>query len=167
MDAARVARRLGSEVKVVYRRSRDEMPARKEEIEHALEEGIEFLLLTNPKRILGDDKSSVVGIECLKYELGEIDASGRRSPKAIEGSEFIIETDAVIMALGNMPNPLISKTTPEIEVDNKGRIKVDENLKTSLDSVYAGGDIVSGAATVILAMGAGRKAAASIHKFLS
>ena len=166
MDASRVARRLGANVKLVYRRTRDEMPARKEEVEHAMEEGVEFLFLTNPKRILGDENKRVSKIECLKYELGEVDASGRRSPKEIPGSEFLIEADAVIMALGNNPNPLISKTTPEIEVDKKGRIVVDENLKTSIDGIYAGGDIVLGAATVILAMGMGRKAAKSIHNYL-
>lgn len=166
MDASRVARRLGANVKLVYRRTREEMPARKEEVEHAMQEGVEFLFLTNPKRILGDESKKVTQIECLKYELGEVDASGRRSPVEIKGSEFLIEADMVIMALGNNPNPLISKTTPEIEVDKKGRIVVNENLKTSLDGVYAGGDIVLGAATVILAMGMGRKAAKSIGEYL-
>ncbi len=166
MDSARVARRLGANVKLVYRRSENEMPARKEEVMHAKEEGVEFLFLTNPKKIVCDEKKKVIGIECLKYELGEPDASGRRRPEAILGSEFIIDCDSVIMALGNSSNPLISKTTPEIKVDDRGRIIVDENLKTSLDGVYAGGDIVLGAATVILAMGMGRQAAKSINQYL-
>ncbi len=166
MDSARVAKRLGASVDLVYRRSENEMPARKEEVIHAKEEGIKFSFLTNPKRILFDKDNKVVGIECLKYELGEPDASNRRSPVPILGSEFVIDCDAVIMALGNSSNPLISKTTPEINIDNKGRIVVDENLKTSLDGVFAGGDIVLGSATVILAMGMGRKAARSINDYL-
>ncbi len=168
MDAARMALRLGAEkVYVVYRRTRKEMPARKEEVEHAMEEGIEFLFLQNAKRVLGDEKGRVRALECLRYELGEPDDSGRRRPIPIEGSEFELEVDTVIVAIGNGSNPLISQTTPELEVNKWGNILVDENLKTSMDRVYAGGDIVLGAATVILAMGEGRKAAASINKMLA
>lgn len=157
MDASRVAKRLGADVTLVYRRTENEMPARKEEVAHAKEEGIEFLFLTNPKRILGDDKGKVTSIECLKYELGAPDASGRKSPVKIEGSEFEIQADTVIMALGNNPNPLISKTTEELNVDQKGRIIVDDNLQSSMKKVFAGGDIVLGSATVIKAMGMGCK----------
>jgi len=167
MDSARTALRLGAETTIVYRRSRKEMPARDEEIHHAEEEGVVFRLLTNPKRIIGDDEGRVVAIECLRMELGEPDASGRRRPIPIEGSEFIIEADTVIMALGNRPNPLIPKTTPDIETSRWGTIVVDEEtMATSKEGVFAGGDIVSGAATVILAMGQGKIAAASIHKYL-
>lgn len=167
MDASRMAKRLGAErVSVVYRRSEQEMPARKEEVLHAKEEGIEFLLLRNAKRILGDEKGCVKGIECLQYELGLPDASGRRSPVVIPGSEFIIDVDTVIVAVGNGSNPLISQTTPELCVNKRGNIVVDETQKTSMDKIFAGGDIVLGAATVILAMGEGRRSAASINKML-
>jgi glutamate synthase (NADPH/NADH) small chain len=168
MDAARMALRLGAEkVYVVYRRTEVEMPARKEEVLHAKEEGIEFHFLQNAKRILGDEKGRVVGMECLRYELGEPDASGRRRPVAIEGSEFVIDLDTVIVAIGNGSNPLISQTVPELKVNKWGNIIVDEKQKSSVDRIYAGGDIVLGAATVILAMGEGRKAAASINELLA
>lgn len=169
MDAARMALRLGAEkVYVVYRRTRNEMPARAEEVEHAEEEGVEFRFLENPVEILGNDETgTVTGLKALSYELGEPDASGRRSPVAIKGSEHEIPCDAVIVALGNNSNPLIPKTTPEIKTDPKGHIQVDEKQETSMTKVWAGGDIVLGAATVILAMGEGRKAAASINEYLS
>lgn len=168
MDAARMAKRLGAEkVSVVYRRSENEMPARKEEVLHAKEEGISFLLLRNAKRILGDEKGCVKGIECLQYELGEPDASGRRSPVEIPGSEFILGADTIIVAVGNGSNPLISQTTPQLNVSKRGNIVVDEMQQTSMIKIFAGGDIVLGAATVILAMGEGRKAAAAINKMLA
>ncbi|GBD91649.1 glutamate synthase [NADPH] small chain [bacterium BMS3Abin04] len=168
MDSARMALRLGAEkVYVVYRRTEKEMPARTEEVQHAKEEGVEFLFLQNAKRILGDEKSRVTGIECLRYELGEPDASGRRRPIAIPGSEFVIDLDTVIVAIGNSSNPLISSTTPQIKTNKWGNIIADENQKTSMDRVFAGGDIVLGAATVILAMGEGRKAAATINELLA
>ncbi len=167
MDSARTALRLGAESTIVYRRSRKEMPARDEEIHHAEEEGVVINLLTNPTRIIGNDESRVVAIECLRMELGEPDDSGRRRPIPIEGSEFIIEADTVIPALGNRPNPLIPQTTPDLEMTKWGTIVVDENtMATSKEGVFAGGDIVSGAATVILAMGQGKVAAKSIHKYL-
>jgi glutamate synthase (NADPH/NADH) small chain len=167
MDSARTAVRLGAEkVYLVYRRTEKEMPARVEEVHHAQEEGVEFHILESPKRILGDLDSQVTAIECLKYRLGEPDESGRRRPIAIEGSEFRIDVDAVIMAIGNIANPLIRQTTPGLEFNKWGNIVVDENCKTSLEGVYAGGDIVLGAATVILAMGQGRTAAAAINKYL-
>ncbi len=167
MDASRMAKRLGAEkVYVVYRRTELEMPARREEVLHAQEEGIEFLYLTNAKRILGTEDGHVTQMECLKYELGEPDASGRRRPIAIEGSEFLLDVDTVIVAIGNGSNPLISQTTPGINTNRWGNIIVDENQKTTLDKVYAGGDIVLGAATVILAMGEGRKAAKAINEQL-
>ena len=168
MDSARTALRLGAEkVYLVYRRSEKEMPARVEEVHHAKEEGIEFHILQSPKRIIGDENSKVVAIECLKYELGEPDDSGRRRPVPIEGSEFRLEVDTVIIAIGNLANPLIRQTTPELEFNKWGNIVVDENCKTSMDGVYAGGDIVSGAATVILAMGQGRIAAAAMNRYLA
>ena len=168
MDAARMAKRLGAEkVFVVYRRTEIEMPARKEEVAHAKEEGIEFLFLQNAKRILGNSEGRVTGMECLRYELGEPDSSGRRRPIEIPNSEFLLDVDTVIVAIGNGSNPLISQTTKELAVNKKGNIIVDENQKTSIDRIYAGGDIVLGAATVILAMGEGRKAAASINKMLA
>ena len=168
MDGARMALRLGAEkVYVVYRRTEKEMPARVEEVEHAKEEGIEFLFLQNAKRIIGDDKGRVKGMECLRYELGEPDASGRRRPVVIEGSEFMLDVDTVIVAIGNGSNPLISQTTPQMEVNKWGNIIVDEKQKSSMDKIYAGGDIVLGAATVILAMGEGRRAAASINEMLA
>jgi glutamate synthase (NADPH/NADH) small chain len=168
MDAARMAKRLGAKnVYVVYRRTEVEMPARKEEVAHAKEEGIEFYFLQNAKRILGDEKGKVCAMECLRYELGEPDNSGRRRPVVIPESEFILEVDTVIVAIGNSSNPLISQTTPEIKVNKWGNILVDETQKTSVDRIFAGGDIVLGAATVILAMGEGRRAAASINKLLA
>ena len=168
MDCARTALRLGAEeVHIIYRRSRQEMPARLEEIENAEEEGVIFDYLTLPVRYIGDENGWVQEIECLKMELGEPDASGRRRPVPIEGSNYIIPMDAVVCAIGNSPNPLIPETTPGLEVGKWGNIKVDEETgKTSKDRVWAGGDVVSGAATVILAMGAGRIAARSIHEYL-
>ncbi|MCL4550709.1 MAG: NADPH-dependent glutamate synthase [Bacteroidetes bacterium] len=168
MDSARMAKRLGAEnVYVVYRRTEKEMPARKEEVEHAKEEGIEFYFLQNAKRILGDDKGKVNAMECLRYELGEPDESGRRRPVVVPNSEFLLDVDTVIVAIGNSSNPLISQTTPEIKVNKWGNILVDETQKTSSDKIFAGGDIVLGAATVILAMGEGRRAAAAINKMLA
>ena len=169
MDAARMALRLGAEkVYVVYRRTRVEMPARKEEVDHAEEEGVEFRFLENPVEILGDKETGrVTGIRALSYELGEPDASGRRRPVEVKGSEHDIPCDAVIVALGNNSNPLIPRTTPDIHTDPKGHITVDEKQATSMTRVWAGGDIVLGAATVILAMGEGRKAAASINEYLA
>jgi len=169
MDSVRTAIRLGAEeVYLVYRRSEKEMPARIEEIERAKEEGAIFKLLTNPVRILGDEKGWVRAMECIKMELGEPDASGRRRPIPIQGSEFTIEVDAVIMALGTNANPLLPQSTPGLELNKWGYITVDEETgKTSLKGVYAGGDIVTGSATVILAMGAGRNAAKAIDKYLS
>jgi glutamate synthase (NADPH/NADH) small chain len=168
MDAARMAKRLGAEkVSVVYRRSEQEMPARKEEVQHAKEEGIGFLLLKNARKILGDESGRVNGIECLQYELGEPDATGRRSPIEIPNSEFILEVDTVIVAVGNGSNPLISQTTPQLTVSKRGNIVVDETQQTSMKKIFAGGDIVLGAATVILAMGEGRRSAASINELLA
>jgi glutamate synthase (NADPH/NADH) small chain len=166
MDAVRTARRLGAEATIVYRRSEAELPARLEEVHHAKEEGIEFRMLTNPTRVLGDDKGWVVGLNCLKMELGEPDASGRRSPIEVEGSDFEIACDVVIMALGTSPNPLIASTTANLETTRRGCIVADEDGRTTRKGVFAGGDTVTGAATVILAMGAGRKAAAAIDKYL-
>jgi glutamate synthase (NADPH/NADH) small chain len=168
MDSARMAKRLGAEkVYVVYRRTEVEMPARKEEVMHAKEEGIEFLFLQNAKRILGSEDGRVKSLECLRYELGEPDASGRRRPVVIPNSEFILDVDTVIVAIGNSSNPLISQTAPEINVNKYGNILVDETQKTSVNRIFAGGDIVLGAATVILAMGEGRRAANSINKLFS
>ncbi len=167
MDAARTALRLGAEhVYLIYRRSKKEMPAREEEIAHAEEEGIEFMLLTNPVRYIGDEKGFVRRTECIKMKLGEEDASGRRRPIPIEGSEFTMEVDQVIVAIGTTPNPIIAKTTEGLKTGRHGIIEVDENMQTSVKGVFAGGDIVTGAATVITAMGAGRKAASSIDKYL-
>lgn len=167
MDAARTAVRLGAEeVRIVYRRTEVEMPARVEEIEHAKEEGVIFHLLQNAKSVLGDAEGRVTGLECLRYELGEPDASGRRRPVEIQGSEFVLDVDTVIVAIGNDSNPLIPSTTDGLKVTKWGNIVVDETGKTSIDRVYAGGDIVLGAATVILAMGEGRRAAASINALL-
>jgi glutamate synthase (NADPH/NADH) small chain len=167
MDAARTAMRLGAEhVYIVYRRGEDELPARKEEVGHAKEEGIEFYLLNNPVRVVGDDKGWVTGLECVKMELGEADASGRRSPVAVKDSNHVLEVDEVVMAIGQGPNPLISQTTPDLAVNKRGNIVADENGATSMPGVYAGGDIVTGAATVISAMGAGKKAAAAIDEYL-
>lgn len=167
MDAARTALRLGAEkVVLIYRRTEKEMPARVEEVHHAKEEGIEFRLLQSPKRIISDENCHVTAVECLKYELGEPDESGRRRPIPIEGSEFQIEVDTVIIAIGNIANPLIRQTTDGLEFNKWGNIIVDEKCKTSMEGVYAGGDIVSGAATVIQAMGHGRIAAAAINEYL-
>jgi glutamate synthase (NADPH/NADH) small chain len=164
MDAARMAVRLGAEeVHLVYRRTEAEMPARIEEVGHAREEGVVFHMLENGKRILGDEYGCVKAMECLRYELGEPDASGRRRPVEIKGSEFMMEVDTVIIAIGNESNPLIRQTTTGLATDKYGHITVDAEGKTSLDRVYAGGDIVLGAATVILAMGEGRRAAAAIN----
>ncbi len=178
MDAARCAVRLGAEkTYIVYRRSLDELPARREEVEHAMEEGIEFMLLTNPVEILGyenpldkrDAKNGfVTGMKCIKMELGEPDERGRRSPIPVKDSEFVLDLDTVIMSIGTSPNPLIKSTTEGLEVNRRGGIVVaEESMKTSLDGVYAGGDAVTGAATVISAMGAGKSAAKAIHEYLS
>ena len=167
MDAARCAKRLGAEhVYIVYRRGEEELPARAEEVHHAKEEGIEFMLLTNPLEIVGDDKKRVTGMKCVKMELGEADESGRRRPTAIAGSEFILDVDSVIMSIGTSPNPLIRSTTPGIEANSHGCLIVDEDAMTTRKGVYAGGDAVTGAATVILAMGAGKQAASSIDSYL-
>lgn len=167
MDSARTAVRMGAQSTVVYRRSRKEMPGRDEEIHHAEEEGVVFHLLTNPKRILSDENGRVTGIECLRMKLGEPDDSGRRRPIPIEGSEFMIEADTVIPALGNKPNPIVPMTTPDLEMTKWKTIVADEATgKTSKDRVWAAGDIVSGAATVILAMGQAKIAAKSIHEHL-
>lgn len=167
MDAVRTARRLGGEASIVYRRSEQELPARAEEVRHAKEEGIGFNMLTNPVRILGNEKGNVVGLECVSMKLGEPDASGRRSPEVVEGSNFIINCDTVIMALGTTPNPLIKQTTDGLDTDRRGCIVAGEEGATSRPGVFAGGDAVTGAATVILAMGAGRKAAAAIARYLA
>lgn len=167
MDAARTALRLGAEVHVIYRRSESELPARAEEVHHAKEEGIIFDLLTNPTEILTNEDGWVSGIRCIKMELGEPDASGRRRPVEIKGSEFDIEVDTVIMSLGTSPNPLISSTTIGLDTDKRKCIVADESGKTSKDGVYAGGDAVTGAATVILAMEAGKAGAKGIHEFLT
>ena len=167
MDAARSAIRLGAEkVYIVYRRSFDEIPARAEEVEHAQEETIEFKTLTNPIRILGDDDKNVCGIECVKMELGEPDESGRRRPFTVEGSEHVIDVDCVIMAIGTSPNPLIKATTAGLEVNSRGGIVTDDMGRTSREGVFAGGDAVTGAATVIKAMGAGKNAAVAIDEYL-
>jgi glutamate synthase (NADPH/NADH) small chain len=169
MDSARTALRLGAEsVKIVYRRSRQEMPARGEEIHHAEEEGVEMHLLTAPTRFIGDDQGRVVAMECLKMELGEPDASGRRRPVPIPGSEFTMETDLAVISIGAGANPLITSTTPGLRINKRGYILADEKTgKTYKKAVWAGGDIVTGSATVILAMGAGRLAANSIHEYLT
>lgn len=166
MDAARCARRLGSEVHVVYRRSLEELPARKEEVEHAMEEGIIFDLLNNPIAVHPDENGNVASVECIKMELGEPDESGRRRPIAKEGSNFQVEADCMIMAIGTSPNPLIRSTTEGLETNPKGCLIVDENEMTSREGIFAGGDAVTGAATVISAMGAGKKAAAAMDQFI-
>ncbi|MBN1532464.1 MAG: NADPH-dependent glutamate synthase [Spirochaetes bacterium] len=168
MDSARTARRLGGkEVHLIYRRSRDEMPARKEEIHHADEEGVIFDILSNPLRFLGDDKGRVRGVECLKMKLGAPDDSGRRRPVPVEGSEFVVDIDVAIIAIGNAPNPILQKTTAGLKTGRHGTVEADgATQKTSKRGVFAGGDIVSGAATVIEAMGAGRRAAAAIDEYL-
>ena len=167
MDAARTALRLGGEVKVVYRRGEEELPARREEVHHAKEEGVVFELLTNPTEIVTDENDNVRGVKVVKMQLGEPDASGRRSPIEIEGSEYEIEADEVIMSLGTSPNPLISATTRGLNADGRKRIIADENGATSKKGVFAGGDAVTGAATVILAMEAGKKAAKAIDEYLN
>ena len=167
MDAARSAKRLGAEeVSIVYRRSEEELPARAEEVEHAKEEGILFKLLTNPVEILPDEHNQVGGMKCVKMELGEPDDSGRRRPVVKEGSEFVLDVDCVIMSIGTSPNPLIKSTTKGLETQKWGGIIADEHGLTSREGVYAGGDAVTGAATVILAMGAGKTAAAAIHDYI-
>lgn len=166
MDAARTAKRLGAEVYIVYRRSEAELPARREEVEHAKEEQIIFKLLTNPVEILTDADDNVVGIKCVEMELGEPDASGRRRPVEKKGSEFVLDVDCVIMSLGTSPNPLLKQTTAGLETKPRGEIVADETGKTSLPGVYAGGDAVTGAATVILAMGAGKAAAKAIDEYI-
>ena len=167
MDAARCAKRLGAEVSIVYRRGMEELPARKEEVEHAEEEGIIFRTLCNPVEILANENDDVTAIRCIRMELGEPDASGRRRPIEVPGSEFELDVDCVIMALGTSPNPLIKSTTKGLEINRKGGIVVNEDGLTSRENVYAGGDAVTGAATVILAMGAGKTAAKAIDEALS
>ena len=167
MDAARTALRLGAETTIVYRRTENELPARKEEVHHAKEEGIQFAMLTNPVEVIGDENGWVKAVKCIRMELGEPDESGRRSPVEVPGSEFEIETDTVIMSLGTSPNPLIAKTTAGLETTRRGCLVADEDGATTRKGVFAGGDAVTGAATVILAMGAGRKAAAAIHRYIS
>ena len=167
MDAARCAKRLGAEhVYVVYRRGMEEVPARKEEVHHAQEEEVEFKLLTNPVRVIGDEKGYVTGIECIKMELGEPDEKGRRRPMPVEGSNFVLEVDAMIDALGTSPNPLLRMTTPGLEADKHGCLIADEKGKTTHEGVFAGDDAVTGAATVILAMGAGKTAATAIDEYI-
>jgi glutamate synthase (NADPH) small chain len=167
MDSARTALRLGAESIIVYRRSRDEMPARAEEIHHAEQEGVKLMLLTNPVRVVGDEEGRVKALECMKMELGEPDDSGRRRPIPVKGSEFIIECDTVVPSLGNRPNPLIPMTTPDLKTTRWGTLDCDpDTLETSKKGVFAGGDIVTGAATVISAMGAGKTAAGSIHEYI-
>ncbi|WP_028856850.1 NADPH-dependent glutamate synthase [Psychrilyobacter atlanticus] len=168
MDAARVAKRLGADSRIVYRRSEEEIPARHEEVEHAMEEGIEFNLLTNPIAVIADETGQVTGLKCVKMELGEADESGRRRPQTIEGSEFVIEADTVIMSIGTMPNDLVTGTTKDLELTRWNTIQTMENKETatSREGVFAGGDIVTGAATVILAMGAGKDAAHEIHEYI-
>ena len=166
MDAVRTAKRLGAEATIVYRRSEAERPARREEVHHAKEEGIEFKMLTNPTRVLGDEKGWVTALSCVEMELGEPDESGRRSPVVKEGSDFTVECDVVIMALGTSPNPLLKSTTKGLETNRRGCIVADEMGVTSREGVFAGGDAVTGAATVILAMGAGRKAAKAIDEYI-
>lgn len=167
MDAVRTAKRLGAEAFIVYRRGEEELPARREEVHHAKQEGIEFRMLSNPVRINGDEKGDVKSITCIRMELGEPDASGRRRPQEVPGSEFDIECDTVIMALGTSPNPLIKSTTEGLETNKRGCLTADEEGRTTREGVFAGGDAVTGAATVILAMGAGRKAAKAIDEYLS
>ena len=167
MDAARCALRCGAEVTIVYRRGREELPARAEEVEHAEEEGITFRLLTNPVEILGDENGFVTGIRCDTMALGEPDESGRRRPEVVPGAQFTLDCDAVIMAIGTTPNPLLHRTTAGLAADRRGRLTTEEgSCRTSLPGVFAGGDAVTGAATVILAMGAGRKAAQEIDEYL-
>jgi glutamate synthase (NADPH/NADH) small chain len=167
MDAVRTARRLGAERAIlVYRRSREEMPARIEEIHHAEQEGIELMLLTNPIQILGDGQGQVRALECIRMELGEPDDSGRRRPVPIKGSEFVLEVETVIEAIGQLPNPIIQSTTPGLATGRRGTVTTDERQGTSRPGVFAGGDLARGGATVILAMRDGKKAAAEIHRYL-
>ena len=167
MDAARTALRLGAETHIVYRRSEAELPARAEEVHHAKQEGIQFDLLCNPEEILVDDKGWVCGVRCIRMELGEPDASGRRSPVEIPNSQFVIDADMVIMALGTSPNPLLTSTTAGMDVNRRGGLIInEESCMTTKDGVFAGGDAVTGAATVILAMGAGKAAAKGIDAYL-
>ncbi len=167
MDAARTALRLGADTTIVYRRTENELPARREEVHHAKEEGVKFAMLTNPVEVLSDEKGWVRAIRCIRMELGEPDESGRRSPVPVPGSEFEIEADTVIMSLGTSPNPLISRTTEGLQTNRKGCIVADSEGATTREGVFAGGDAVTGAATVILAMGAGRKAAAAINEYIT
>ncbi len=169
MDSVRTAKRLGANpATIVYRRSRVEMPARVEEVKHAEEEGIEFHLLTAPIRYIGDEKGRVKAMECIRMRLGEPDSSGRRRPVPIEGSEYTMEVDLVVVAIGQSPNPLIPQTTPQLKVGKWGNIEVDwDTMATSMEGIYAGGDIIRGGATVILAMGDGRVAASEIDKYLN
>ena len=167
MDAARTARRLGAEVHIVYRRGEEELPARKEEVHHAKEEGIIFDLLQNPTELLVDENGCVKGAKVIKMELGEPDASGRRSPVAIPGATETIDIDLAIVSVGVSPNPIVPSSIPGLEMGRKGTIAVNENMQSSIPTIYAGGDIVRGGATVILAMGDGRKAAAAMHEQLS
>jgi len=167
MDGARTALRLGAEESwIVYRRSHEELPARKEEVEHAEEEGVKFAFLTSPVEILSNEDGWVTGMKCIRYELGEPDASGRRRPVPIEGSEYVMDVDTVVVAIGQGPNPLVPRTTKGLELTKRGNIVADENGATSKPGIFAGGDVVTGAATVILAMGAGRTAAKAIHEYL-
>jgi glutamate synthase (NADPH/NADH) small chain len=166
MDSARTAKRLGAEVTIVYRRAREQLPARADEVHHAEEEGINFQLLTNPVRIIGRD-GKVAGMECIRMELGEPDDSGRRRPIPIEGSNFEFECDQVVISIGAGANPLLVQTMPDLNLNRWGYIEVDKNNRTSIEKVWAGGDIVTGAATVIEAMGAGRIAARSIQAYLT
>jgi glutamate synthase (NADPH/NADH) small chain len=168
MDCARTALRLGAETHIVYRRSMEELPARLEEIENAEEEGVIFDLLTLPLRYIGDENGWVKEMECMKMELGEPDDSGRRRPVPVKGSEMVVPVDAVVCAIGNSPNPLIAQTTPGLDIGKRGNIAADDETgKTSKERVWTGGDVMTGAATVIMAMGAGRKAARSIHEYLT
>ena len=167
MDSARTALRLGGDVTVVYRRAREQMPARAEEVHHAEQEGVKFMLLNNPTRVVGDQHHRVVGMECIRMELGEPDDSGRRRPVAVKGSEFVMDLDTVIVAIGNKPNPLVPRTTPELKTTKWGTVVADaKTMATSIPGVFAGGDIVSGAATVILAMGQARLAARAMDAYL-
>ena len=166
MDCARVALRLGKEVTLVYRRTENEMPARKEEVQNAKDEGIPFKILTQPVKILGDEKGFVNGLECIQMELGQPDESGRRRPVPLKNSNFVLGVDTVIVAIGQNPNPLLRRATPGLKTNDDGTISVDENLMTSLPGVFAGGDIISGADTVISAMGAGKKAARAIDSYV-
>jgi glutamate synthase (NADPH/NADH) small chain len=167
MDSARIALRLGGDVTIVYRRAREQMPARNEEIHHAEQEGVELKLLNNPLKIIGDERHRVTSMEVIKMELGEPDSSGRRRPVPIEGSEWVMEVDTVVVAIGNKPNPLVPQTTSELEVTKWGTVVVeDHTMQTSMPGVYAGGDIVSGAATVILAMGQAKIASRAIDHYL-